>query len=82
MAVLNATAPIWGALVARLWLGQRMAAARWAGLVIGLAGVVGLVWGKADLQPGSHGISPALGFVPAWLRPCCMAWRPTTRASG
>lgn len=63
MAVLNATAPIWGALVARLWLGQRMAAARWAGLVIGLAGVVGLVWGKADLQPGSHGISPALGFV-------------------
>ncbi len=63
MAVLNATAPIWGALVARLWLGQRLVAARWVGLVLGLAGVAGLVWGRIDLQPGSHGISPALGLM-------------------
>lgn len=63
MAVFNATAPIWGALVAWLWLGERMAASRWAGLAIGLAGVLSLVWGQADLRPGSHGISPALGFA-------------------
>ena len=63
MAVFNATAPIWGALVAWLWLGDRMAASRWVGLAIGLAGVVGLVWGQADLRPGQHGISPALGFA-------------------
>ncbi len=63
MAVFNATAPIWAALVARLWLGEKLSASRWAGLLIGLAGVLGLVWDKADLRPGQHGISPVLGFA-------------------
>jgi drug/metabolite transporter (DMT)-like permease len=61
MAVFNATAPIWGALIAWLWLGERLGAARALGLAIGLAGVTALTWGKADLDPGTAGISPALG---------------------
>ena len=63
MGVFNATAPIWGALVAWLWLGERPTASRGLGLAIGIVGVVGLAWGKADFKPGEHGISPALGIA-------------------
>ena len=63
MAVFNATAPIWGALIAWLWLGDKPTRSRALGLVIGLLGVVGLAWGKADVKPGAHGISPALGIA-------------------
>ncbi len=63
MSVFNATAPIWGALVAWLWLGERPAASRMLGLAIGIAGVVGLSWGKADFKPGDHGVSAAVGIA-------------------
>jgi drug/metabolite transporter (DMT)-like permease len=63
MSVFNATASIWGALIAWLWLRDRLDASRWLGLVIGLAGVVALSWGKADLRPGAHGVSAALGIA-------------------
>jgi drug/metabolite transporter (DMT)-like permease len=63
MSVFNATAPIWGALVARLWLGDKLGRSRALGLAIGVAGVAGLTWGKADFKPGVHGISPALGIA-------------------
>lgn len=61
MSVFNATAPIWAALIAWGWLGERPGGARIAGLAIGLAGVVGLAWGEADFTRGAHGVSPALG---------------------
>ena len=63
MAVFNATAPIWAALVAWGWLRDKPGPSRMLGLVIGLAGVVGLCWGKADFKPGLHGVSPALGMA-------------------
>ena len=63
MAVFNATAPIWGALVAWMWLGEKPAASRLLGLAIGIAGVVGLAWGKADFKPGDQGVSAALGIA-------------------
>lgn len=63
MSVFNATAPIWGALVAWAWLGEKPSASRAAGLALGVAGVGVLSWGKADLQPGGHGVSPALGIA-------------------
>ena len=63
MSVFNATAPIWGALVAWMWLGERPAASRMLGLAIGIAGVVGLSWGKADFKPGDHGVSAAAGIA-------------------
>lgn len=63
MAVFNATTPIWGALVARVWLGERLAPSRALGLAVGVGGVLGLVWGQADFKPGDHGISPALAMV-------------------
>lgn len=63
MAVFNATAPVWGALIAWLWLHERLGASRALGLAIGVAGVVFLTWGKAEIKLGEHGISPALGIA-------------------
>ena len=44
-SILNATVPLFGALVARAWLGDRINRLRWLGLVIGFAGVALLAWG-------------------------------------
>ena len=63
MSVFNATAPIWGALVAWVWLGDKPTRERLLGLAIGVAGVIGLAWGKADFKPGEHGISAAAGVA-------------------
>ncbi len=63
MSVFNATAPIWAALIAWLWLKEGLTAWRWLGLGIGVAGVVFLSWGKAELRAGEHGISAAVGVA-------------------
>lgn len=43
-SILNATVPLFGALVAWAWLGDRIGRLRWAGLAIGFAGVALLAW--------------------------------------
>lgn len=63
MSVFNATAAIWGALVAWLWLKDSLTASRWLGLAIGVLGVAGLSWGKADFHPGAQGVSAAMGIA-------------------
>lgn len=67
MAIFNATAPLWAALIAWGWRGERPTAWRAAGLAIGFAGVAGLGWHNASLRPGEHGVSAALGIA------CCIA---------
>jgi len=42
-SVINATTPLWGAVVAYLWLKDRLSHARIVGLVIGFVGVIALV---------------------------------------
>ena len=71
MAVFNATAPIWTALLGWLWLHDKLARARWVGLAIGLLGVLGLSWGKADFNPAALGISPAWGIAACLLASVC-----------
>ena len=63
MAVFNATVPLWGALVAWMWLRERLAPSRWLGLAIGMAGVVFLSWEKADIHTGGALISPAVAIA-------------------
>ena len=43
-SILNATVPLFGALVAWIWLGDRINRLRWAGLALGFVGVALLAW--------------------------------------
>ena len=43
-SILNATVPLFGALVALLWLGERITRLRWLGLALGFVGVALLAW--------------------------------------
>lgn len=50
-AILNATVPLTGALVAWVWLRERPTGERLLGLAVGFAGVAALAWGKASFTP-------------------------------
>jgi drug/metabolite transporter (DMT)-like permease len=54
-AILNATTPIFTAVVAALWLRERLTPPRLVGLLLGLAGVVVLAADQADFKPGGSG---------------------------
>ena len=54
-SVFNATAPLWGALIAWLWLRDRPGPWRALGLVIGFAGVLWLAWDKIGVKAGADG---------------------------
>ncbi len=66
-SVLNATAPLFGALVAWAWLHDRLTAWRAAGLAIGFGGVVVLVWGRVSLKPGGSGLAIAAALAATFL---------------
>lgn len=61
-SVLNATAPLFAAIVAFAWLGERMSALRVLGLAIGFVGVVVLVGGSSafDAKQGGLAVGAAL----------------------
>lgn len=54
-AILNATTPLFGALVAWLWLQDRPDKNRLLGLALGFAGVALLSWEKASFKSGGTG---------------------------
>ncbi|MBU9340642.1 DMT family transporter [Burkholderia multivorans] len=54
-SVINATTPLWGALVAYLWLKDKLSWLRALGLVIGFAGVLTLVWDQVATAHGDVG---------------------------
>ena len=62
-AILNATVPLFGALVAFLWLKDRLTVLRVVGLVIGFVGVALLAWHRIDggAQADSHNAALAIG---------------------
>lgn len=62
-SILNATSPMWGAVVAWLWLRDRLTSWRVAGLVIGFAGIVALTWGNAGFKDGGSGLAILAGLA-------------------
>jgi drug/metabolite transporter (DMT)-like permease len=62
-AILNATTPLWGALVAHFWLRDRLDRGRALGLLVGFAGVGFLVWGRASFRPGGGGLAVAAALL-------------------
>ena len=66
-AVLNATVPLFGALIAWIWLKDRPAGSRILGLAIGFFGVALLAWDKTRFKPD------ASGYAPGWAVLACLA---------
>ena len=62
-AILNATSPLWGALVAHFWLKDRLDRGRVLGLALGFAGVAFLFWGRASFKPGGAGLAVAAALA-------------------
>ncbi len=54
-SIVNATTPLFTALVAWLWLKDRITPAALTGMLIGVVGVVVLVWEQASFKPGGNG---------------------------
>ena len=54
-SIFNAASPLFGALVARLWLRERLTPPRMLGLAIGFAGVLGMAWNSASFKAGGSG---------------------------
>jgi len=72
-AILNATVPMFGALVAWLWLKDKPDASRILGLVLGFAGVALLAWDKASFKPDASGIAPGWAVLACLLACICYA---------
>ena len=69
-SILNATTPLWGAVVAWLWLQDRLNTSRMLGLVIGFFGVAALSWSKASFT-ATAGL--ALDSLSGWAVLACLA---------
>jgi drug/metabolite transporter (DMT)-like permease len=62
-SLLNATVPLFGALVAWVWLNDRPNKLKILGLLIGFVGVAMLAWGKASFKPDASGLSSGWAVV-------------------
>ena len=54
-SIVNATSPLWAALVAFVWFRERLSAAMIGGMTLGLLGVIVLAWDKATFSAGGGG---------------------------
>jgi drug/metabolite transporter (DMT)-like permease len=62
-SIVNATTPLWTAVVAFVWLRQGLTPWRVLGLVVGFAGVAFLAWDKASFKPGQEDHSGLLAVL-------------------
>ncbi len=62
-AVLNASVPLFSAIVAYFWLRDKLTPIRIIGLLIGFAGVVVLVWGKVSFKGDGSGWAVLAGLA-------------------
>jgi drug/metabolite transporter (DMT)-like permease len=62
-AILNATVPMFGALIAWAWLGDRPSGSRLAGLALGFTGVAMLAWDKAGFRPDATPLRVTLAIL-------------------
>ena len=62
-ALINATTPLWAAVVGLFWLNAKLSKPQWVGLALGVVGMVILTWGKVDFKPGGSGLAIAAGLI-------------------
>lgn len=70
-SIINATVPMFGALIAWLWLRDKPDTSRLLGLLIGFAGVALLAWDKATFKPDASGIAPGWAVLACLLACVC-----------
>lgn len=70
-AILNATVPLFGALIAWLWLKDKPSASRMLGLAIGFIGVSMLAWDKASFKPDASGTTTGWAVLACLLACLC-----------
>ncbi len=70
-SILNATTPLFGALIAWAWLKDKPTGARILGLVIGFVGVALLAWDKASFKPDATGASSGWAVLACLLATLC-----------
>jgi drug/metabolite transporter (DMT)-like permease len=68
-SIINATTPLWGAVVAWVWLRDSPTPLRILGLVIGFAGVAALAWDKATFKAGAS--APGLAVLACLAATLC-----------
>jgi len=68
-AIFNASTPLWTAVIAWLWLGERPKRGPVLGLFIGMLGVLWLVADQADFRPGATGVSAGLAVLACLAAP-------------
>ena len=72
-SILNASSPLFAALIGRVLFGERLGRSRIAGIVIGFAGVLLVAWHGADVKTGG---SPWLASAACVAAACCYGWSP------
>ncbi len=70
-AILNATVPMFGALVAWVWLKDKPTLSRIVGIVIGFSGIALLAWDKATFKPDATGAAPGWAVLACLLACIC-----------
>ena len=70
-SILNATVPMFGALIAWLWLKDKPNVSRMLGLLIGFAGVALLAWDKATFKPDASGVAPGWAVLACLVACVC-----------
>ena len=70
-AILNATVPMFGALVAWIWLKDKPALSRVVGIAIGFTGIALLAWDKATFMPDASGMAPGWAVLACLLACLC-----------
>jgi drug/metabolite transporter (DMT)-like permease len=77
MAIINATTPLWGAVFAAAWLGERLSASRIAGLLVGMAGVVWLSWDQSRGAAVSGQLAPWVAMLVCLMAPVAYGFTAT-----
>lgn len=70
-SILNATVPMFGALIAWVWLRDRPTRLRVVGLLVGFTGVTLLAWDKATFVPDASGVTTGWAVLACLLACLC-----------
>lgn len=89
-SLMNSSVPVFSAVIAAVWLGERLSRAQIAGLGLGVLGVAILVWGKLDFGESGSGWAIAAcmgaclcyGFGASWMKSRLHSVKPMVASAG